>query len=65
MAKRLVGGVTADRIKRHDYFAAICLAVSALVAVVIAAVPLHYFAVVFMFTIATVITPRHAVAERG
>ncbi|MEE8517397.1 MAG: MFS transporter, partial [Alphaproteobacteria bacterium] len=48
----LVGGVTADRIKRHDYFAAICLAVSALVAVVIAAVPLHYFAVVFMFTIA-------------
>ncbi len=48
----LVGGVTADRIKRHDYFAAICLAVSAVVAVLIAAVPMHYFAVVFMFTIA-------------
>lgn len=48
----LVGGVTADRIRRHDYFAAMCLAVSAVVAVVIAAVPLHYFAVVFLFTVA-------------
>ncbi len=48
----LIGGVTADRIKRHDYFAAMCLAVSAVVAVIIAAVPLHYFAVVFMFSIA-------------
>ncbi|MEE8516009.1 MAG: hypothetical protein V3T02_05140 [Alphaproteobacteria bacterium] len=51
--------------KRLDYFAAICLAVSALVAVVIAAVPLHYFTVVFMFTTVTVITPRHAAAQPG
>ncbi len=48
----LIGGVTADRIKRHDYFAAICLSVSAVVAAIIAAVPMQFFALVFMFTIA-------------